>query len=61
MRTSYGFGRRLTHSKTHAPALREPHGAWYANPMPAVILPLIEAVAHWPERGALVGLALRWQ
>ena len=26
--------------------------------MPAVILPLIEAVAHWPERGALVGLDL---
>jgi putative Holliday junction resolvase len=26
--------------------------------MPALILPLIEAVAHWPERGALVGLDL---
>jgi putative holliday junction resolvase len=26
--------------------------------MPAPILPLIEAVAHWPERGALVGLDL---
>src|SRR2546429_1981397 len=24
--------------------------------MPAPILPLIEAVAHWPERGALIGL-----
>ena len=26
--------------------------------MPALILPLIEAVAHWPERGALIGLDL---
>src|SRR3954465_2795379 len=26
--------------------------------MPAPILPLIEAVTHWPERGALVGLDL---
>ena len=26
--------------------------------MPAPILPLIDAVAHWPERGALVGLDL---
>src|SRR5947208_192418 len=26
--------------------------------MPAPILPLIEAVAHWPERGALIGLDL---
>jgi putative Holliday junction resolvase len=26
--------------------------------MPALILSLIEAVAHWPERGALVGLDL---
>jgi putative Holliday junction resolvase len=26
--------------------------------MPAPILPLIEATAHWPERGALVGLDL---
>src|SRR6201982_3105144 len=26
--------------------------------MPALILPLIEAVAHWPQRGALVGLDL---
>jgi putative Holliday junction resolvase len=26
--------------------------------MPAPILPLIEAVAHWPQRGALVGLDL---
>ena len=26
--------------------------------MPALILPLIEAVAHWPERGALLGLDL---
>jgi len=26
--------------------------------MHAFILPLIDAVAHWPERGALVGLDL---
>src|ERR1700710_560869 len=26
--------------------------------MPALILPLIDAVPHWPERGALVGLDL---
>ncbi len=26
--------------------------------MPALILPLIQATAHWPERGALVGLDL---
>ena len=26
--------------------------------MPALILPLIEATAHWPPRGALVGLDL---
>jgi len=26
--------------------------------MPALILPLIDAAAHWPERGALIGLDL---
>jgi putative holliday junction resolvase len=26
--------------------------------MPAIILPLIEAAAHWPARGALIGLDL---
>src|SRR5271167_1041041 len=26
--------------------------------MPALILPLIDAALHWPERGALVGLDL---
>jgi putative holliday junction resolvase len=26
--------------------------------MPALILPLIDAVAHWPQRGALIGLDL---
>jgi putative Holliday junction resolvase len=26
--------------------------------MPALILPLIDAVAHWPKRGALIGLDL---
>ena len=29
-----------------------------ASPMSALILPLIEAARHWPERGALVGLDL---
>lgn len=29
-----------------------------ASAMPALILPLIDAAAHWPERGALVGLDL---
>ena len=37
------------------PALRR---AWYALAMPAPILPLIEAAARWPERGALIGLDL---
>src|SRR3954469_19037750 len=34
--------------------------AWrtVSDTMPAPILPLIEATAHWPERGALVGLDL---
>jgi putative Holliday junction resolvase len=32
--------------------------AWYANAMPALILPLIDAVMHWPPRGALIGLDL---
>src|SRR6202043_1756332 len=27
-------------------------------PMPAPILPLIDAAAHWPARGALIGLDL---
>jgi putative holliday junction resolvase len=26
--------------------------------MPAPVLPLVDAVAHWPERGALIGLDL---
>src|SRR5262252_2690438 len=30
----------------------------YALSMPAPILPLIDAVAHWPARGALIGLDL---
>ena len=29
--------------------------------MPAIILPLIDAAGHWPERGALVGLDLGTQ
>ncbi len=29
--------------------------------MPALILPLIDAAGHWPERGALVGLDLGTQ
>ena len=32
--------------------------AWYALPMPAPILPLTDAAARWPERGALIGLDL---
>src|SRR3981081_559117 len=40
------------------PALRDRQPACYANAMPALILPLIDAVTHWPERGALVGLDL---
>lgn len=32
--------------------------ACYAGVMPALILPLIEAAAHWPARGALLGLDL---
>src|SRR4029434_3850535 len=30
----------------------------YASPMPALILPLAEAAAHLPARGALIGLDL---
>ncbi|MGY4624040.1 putative Holliday junction resolvase [Bradyrhizobium sp. USDA 4486] len=29
-----------------------------AKSMPALILPLVDAAIHWPERGALVGLDL---
>ncbi|QOG22489.1 Holliday junction resolvase RuvX [Bradyrhizobium sp. SEMIA] len=29
-----------------------------AKSMPALILPLVDAATHWPERGALVGLDL---
>src|SRR5213080_3062390 len=32
--------------------------ACYARSMPALILPLVEAVAHLPARGALIGLDL---
>jgi putative pre-16S rRNA nuclease len=38
--------------------IHAPPDACYANAMPALILPLIEAAAHWPGRGALVGLDL---
>ena len=40
------------------PALRDSQGACYSRQMPAPILPLIEAAARWPERGALIGLDL---
>jgi len=40
------------------PALPALSGAWYALLMPAPILPLIDAAARWPERGALIGLDL---
>jgi putative Holliday junction resolvase len=39
-------------------------GDWFAacgmigNRMPAPIVPLVEAVSHWPPRGALIGLDL---
>jgi putative holliday junction resolvase len=33
-------------------------GACYQSPMPALVLPLIEAAAHLPARGALIGLDL---
>src|SRR5450432_2573928 len=39
-------------------ALRDRRRACYAIAMPAAILPLIDATAHWPERGALIGLDL---
>jgi putative pre-16S rRNA nuclease len=32
--------------------------ACYPWPMPAPILPLVEAAAHWPPRGTLIGLDL---
>ena len=38
--------------------LRLRRDAWYALAMPAPVLPLIDAVTHWPARGALVGLDL---
>ena len=37
--------------------VREPRTC-YPSPMPALILPLAEAVAHLPARGALIGLDL---
>jgi len=46
------------HRKFALPALHVSRLACYANPMPALILPLIDAAAHWPERGALIGLDL---
>src|SRR5512143_2438971 len=42
----------------HLPALPDQYAACYANAMAALILPLTDAAAHWPERGALVGLDL---
>src|SRR4051794_8402903 len=42
----------------NAPALHGSQAAWYADAMPALILPLIDAAAHWSERGPLVGLDL---
>src|ERR1700719_4915917 len=40
------------------PALHASRPACYAKSMPALILPLSDAAAHWPERGALIGLDL---
>jgi putative Holliday junction resolvase len=45
-------------SRSVFPVLQGLPAAWYANAMPAPILPLIDAAAHWPQRGALVGLDL---
>ena len=38
--------------------MRDRPAACYAGPCPPPFFPLIEAVTHWPERGALVGLDL---
>src|SRR6201985_3014299 len=47
------------HNETwRSPALHGWPRTCYAQFMPALILPLIEAAAHWPERGALIGLDL---
>jgi len=43
---------------TPRPPFPDGHGDVKRFAMPAPVLPLIEAAAHWPERGALVGLDL---
>src|SRR5215470_4292018 len=43
---------------TPQPPFPDRHGDVKRFAMPAPVLPLIEATAHWPERGALVGLDL---
>src|SRR5438128_2193862 len=40
------------------PALPARRCAWYALLMSAPVLPLVEAAARWPPRGALIGLDL---
>ncbi len=40
------------------PTLAAGRDACYPSPMPALILPLAEAAAHLPARGALIGLDL---
>ncbi len=47
-----------TPAKSVIAALPDDPGACYATLMPAPILPLIDAVTHWPARGALIGLDL---
>ena len=42
----------------HSLALSKSWRRMVSGAMPALILPLIEAASHWPERGALVGLDL---
>jgi putative Holliday junction resolvase len=52
--------RRVRGEVTIASAVLFACPAWrvVCGAMPALILPLVDAVAHWPERGALVGLDL---
>lgn len=40
------------------PCFARDAGRVVCESMPALVLPLIEAAAHWPERGGLVGLDL---
>src|SRR3984893_619929 len=50
----------MPNGSRHMPPRRFPerHSNVMRKKMPALILPLIDAVTHWPARGALVGLDL---